>query len=429
MTKRFFDIFVLLVAIVACAYAQNGWTSKAECEKWVKGLPSSVPMPYYYCECHVESQSVSMPFETTVRDTMWFSAGMNELRKGMTAYWFSEDSVAMEVYAFCTDKTPLLTTTIGGNKMQEIDATEIRKQIDNLPSNIQSQLSALTPHLRVYPRKKGSGHVYCFPYDQGPVSTCEAAMPIYSWMTYVCNTEEEYVYRLDPAQMDPDGHAFIHWKHRQNYGCELRLTLDSCTGEEIGSMALSDSLHVYIFDSTTLVNARNANRPIWLHVTHEAGKPGRITYYAQTKFKEPAEAVNKSICAGKKLNVNGRDYWRDTTFIDTVWVTKDTLQTMPVALTFTLPQMEYDTIHLTREELKAGYRSQEYAITLRAYGDTLIERTDENTCSRRILLTVAHPTALDDVADGTPSARKQLYEGQIWILLDDKRYNVLGQQK
>ena len=396
-----------------------------QCEALRQGLKA----PYYYCPCHLESDTFIFPLDTIVRDTMWFTASIYDVRKGMTAYWFSDDSVKLEVYAYCTDKTPVFEMTLAGNRMSEKDAAEVKQMLDQVPPNLQEALSGLTPHIRVYPkRKNASGRVYCYPYDEGPSSTCADPLPIYPWMTYVLADDEEYVYRMDAGRIPSDGKAFIHWKQRQNRSCEVWLTLGSCDGEEVGRAALSDSLHVFIPDVEMMKSAREQGQALWMHVKHEAGKPGRICYYTSPKFAEPAAPVEKSTCMGKKLTVNGRDYWSDTTFTDTLWVKKDTLQTASIQLSFPPQAMEYDTIRVKESELKFGYRSTTYNITLYAYGDTLIYRAKENTCTRRILLTVAAPTPIEQVADEKRKARKQIINGQLFILMDDKRYDVLGQQ-
>lgn len=417
------NLFVILLACMAFSGVVAQEVTMEECER----IRIAQKAPYYYCSCHLESDTVDFPMDRVVRDTVWFTATMSSIRKGLSAYWISEDSVTVDMFMFCTDKLPLMTMTIGGNKMHEIDAAEIQKRLDEMPKDIQTTLSLITPHLRVYPQGKGSGHVYCYPYNQGPISTCEAPFPLIHRMTYVCADEEEYVYRLDSAYMPSDGKAFIQWKQSKDQACEIRLTIDSCSGEEIGKATLSDSLHVYIVDSAMLVNAREANRPIWLQVTHEAGKPGRINYYAKKTFIEPKEPAEETECEGKVLKFNQREYTRDTAFVDTLWIKNDTLRTEETKLTFTKPQLEYDTLLVEYKELKNGYRATEYNITFYNYCDTLLEIKKKDTCTRRVLLSIREPQAIGDVKS-VPSARKQIQNGKVCILVDDKKYNVLGQE-
>lgn len=421
MMRRYLLAILIVFAALPTVRAQQ--VTMEECERIRIGLKA----PYYYCSCHFESDTIVFPIDAVVRDTMWFTATLSDIRKGLSAYWFSEDSVNMDVFTFCTDRVPLMSLTVGGNMMLEIDAAEVEERLNNMPKDVQATLSLMTPHMRVYPQGEGSGHVYCYPYNNGPSSTCEAPLPLMHGMTYVCGSEAEYVYRLDSAHIAPDGKGFIHWKQRQSKACEIRLTLDSCMGEEIGSANLSDSLHVYVLDTAQLTKARAANRPIWLQVRHEAGKPGRVTYYANRTFGEPAESLEESECDGKILRVNLREYTRDTAFVDTLWVRNDTLRTVETKLVFKEAPLEYDTLLIEYKELRKGYRSVEYNTTFYAYGDTLMEIKKEDTCTRRILLSIRDPQAIEDVTSA-PRTRKQIQEGKIFILTDDKKYNVLGQE-
>ena len=417
------NLLAILLVFAALSNVCAQQVTMEECERIRIGLKA----PYYYCSCHFESDTVVFPVDTVVRDTMWFTTSMSNIRRGLSAYWFSEDSVSVDVFMFCTDKVPLMSLTVGGNQMREVDAAEVTERLDNMPKDIQTTLSLVTPHLRVYPQGNGSGHVYCYPYNQGPQSTCDAYLPLLEKMTYVCEKEEDYAYRLDPANIAPDGQGFIHWKQLQNKTCEIRLTLDSCTGEEIGTATLSDSLHIYMLDSSELIKAREENRSIWLQVRHEAGMPGRITYYAKRTFIEPEQPMEESECEGKVLRVNLREYTRDTAFVDTLWVNKDTLRTVETRLTFTAPQLEHDTLLIEYKELKKGYRSTEYNITFYNYCDTLLEIKKKDTCTRRVLLSIRDPQAIEDVTSA-PRTRKQIQEGKVFILTDDKKYNVLGQE-
>jgi len=421
MMRRYLLVILLVFAVLPSVLAQQ--VTMEECERIRIGQKA----PHYYCSCHFESDTIVFPIDAVVRDTMWFTATLSDIRKGLSAYWFSEDSVNMDVFTFCTDRVPLMSLTVGGNMMFEIDAAEVEERLNNMPKDVQTTLSLMTPHMRVYPKGNGSGHVYCYPYNQGPSSTCEAPLPLIDKMTYVCGAEAEYAYRLDSAHIAPNGRGFIRWKQRQNRACEIRLTLDSCSGEEIGGAMLSDSLHVYLLDSAALVRAREANHPIWLQVKHEAGQPGRITYYAKRTFIEPGQPIEENECEGKILRVNLREYTSDTAFVDTVWVISDTLRTIETKLTFTEPQVEFDTILIEYKELKKGYRSTEYNITFYNYCDTLLEVKKEDTCTRRILLSIRDPQAIEDVTSA-PRTRKQIQEGKIFILTDDKKYNVLGQE-
>lgn len=202
-----------------------------------------------------------------------------------------------------------------------------------------------------------------------------------------------------------------------------------------------------------LVNARAAHRSLWLHVQHASNMTGRIYFYSNPKYAETAlAAVTKKTCYGKTIDVNLRTYSTDTTFVDTIWVARDTLNTQSVKLTFTQPNMEYDTVQVDSATLQRGYRYQPSSTILYQFGDTVVEVVKPKTCTRRIQVTVepkiteqppvvdppvvdppvvdppVNPNeGLDDVTSATRKAYKNIENGQLIIYIDDQRYNVLGQ--
>lgn len=416
-------ILGLLVMLSMSAYAASSEpTDTVTCDSLAR-FYNAQP---FFCECEFNSHPFAFPVDTVIADTTWFTATADDLKRGISAYWFADCSVTMEVYAMCVSQEPTFTLTIGRNQMREMDVTKINKKIEEM-GNAAAYLKNLTPHIRVYPHNGGSGRVYCYPYDQGPHSVCDDPLEVRAGMTYVCN-EAENKYRLPWQNMPASGKAFIAWKQLKNQPADFVLTLDSCNGEEIGRTRLTDSLHVYQFDSAQLVTARKEKREIWLHVNHAKGFTGRVYYYYINANKiVEGELVENSTCLGKKLTVNERTYVRDTSFVDTTRIAVDSLLTTPVHFTFTEPKMEYDTVSVMPADLNRGYRHSSGHV-LNTYGDTIVEIVKPNVCTRRIQVTVLDPSGVESVSAGRNGAYKQLQNGQLFILIDDRKYNVLGQQ-
>jgi len=383
-------------------------------------------LPYYYCACDESSTAFSFPYEGEVNDTLWFTATMNDLRQGISAYWFANSSVTMEVYAFCTSKVPTITMTVGANQMRDIDVAKINKKLDEM-GDMAAVAEKMTPHIRVFPNKGGSGHVYCYPYDQGPHSTCENPIPLRAGMTYVCDKEEN-VYRMESTSIPSSGKAFVHWKQLKNKPCDIWITLDSCTGEEIGRAAMSDSLHVYQPDSAQLVDARKAKRSLWLHVKHAKNTVGRLYWYNNPKYTEPLDPVDKKICLGKTLSANLRSYSADTAFVDTLWVGRDTLRTMEIKFTFTQPKLEYDTVSVTALEMSRGFVYKPANVILKECTDTIVDIKKTNSCTRRVQVHVRLAEGNAYVGASRGNSCKIIQNGQLFIYVDDRKYNVLGQE-
>ena len=415
-----FCILALTAVAQTPAYVPAGSDS---CEIVRQGIKA----PYYYCDCRENSNTFAFPLVTEIKDTVWYTATVDDLKRGISAYWFSNCSVTMEVYAFCASKDPTFSMTIGKNQMRDLDVAMINQKLDEMGETARMMAQTLTPHMRVYPNG-GTGKVYCYPYDQGPLSTCEDPLPLLPRMTIVTN-HPETVYRLAYTNIASTGKAFIHWKQKKNLPCEVWLTKGDCEGEEIGRAQLSDSLHVYMPDSAALVRARNDKQDVWVHVKHAADITGRLYYYNNPVLLEPT-AKKGTVCQGKTQKINLRTYASDTVFTDMVWVAKDTLQPVNMNLKFTEPKPEYDTIHIDASTLSRGYRYTPSGTILYEYGDTTITITKANTCTRVIRLTVQTPSAnqaLDNLQTALP-ARKQIQDGQVFIIIDDRKYTILGQQ-
>ena len=404
-------------------------TSCAEDEFWKIYRDS---LPETYCECTYNTIPFAFPIDTVLTEPVWFSAKMDDIKQGISAYWFSTDSVVMDVYAFCISHRPAISMIVPPNRMYEMPVEEINQRISELPGSTE-YLKNLEPRMHVYTLHGGTGQVYCYPYNHGPHSTCEKAMEIRSGMTYVCE-EAENVYRLPSKNIPAKGKAFLRWVHKPEHSnlksqpAEIRLTLDSCTGEEVGRTLMTDSMHVYVFDSTLLISARAENRDLWINVQHEEGVVGRLRYYANPKYADGLPDINESICLGKTITVNGREYASDTTFIEGIYVARDTLSTQHVSLSFTEPTPIYDTVYVIEKDLKRGVVHELTGAVLFHYGDTTIDIVVPKQCTQRYQVTVKDPTPIEHIDAEQRGARKQLQNGRIIIFVDERKYNIVGQQ-
>lgn len=113
-------MFVLLLSLTAVPYssAQEADTIAvaAEMEKAsysCRILQASLKAPYYFCDCYEGASTFRFPLSTQISDTVWYTASVDDVRKGLTAYWFADCSVTLEVYALCSGKTPTISMTVG----------------------------------------------------------------------------------------------------------------------------------------------------------------------------------------------------------------------------------------------------------------------------------------------------------------------------
>ena len=139
MKTRLFILSMLLVAVSAIAKEGNPPTSDTTSCEWKKWYYDA---PYFFCDCEYNSIAFSFPVDTIISDTTWWTATVEDMRKGISAYWFADCSVTMEVYALCVSNTPTIVQKVGKDKMCEMDVSEINKKLEEM-ENL-SFLTALT---------------------------------------------------------------------------------------------------------------------------------------------------------------------------------------------------------------------------------------------------------------------------------------------
>ena len=371
--------FILTILVASCCYAQQEAPMDASCYGWLPGYPD------HYCECRATSIPFSFPLEVEVTDTMWFVSTVDDMKQGLSAYWFSNCSITFEVYAFCSSKTPTIKMTVGANMMREMDVAEINRRLDEMGDMAELMSQVLTPRVKVYPNG-GSGTVYCYPFDQGPLSTCDATLPIIPRMTYVCDQATE-VYELQPARIASNGKGFIQWKQKQNQPGTIRLTLDSCNGTEIANVTLADSMRVMVLDSAVMRAAKTANRSVFVHVTHPSDYVGRIIY--RNTLKWDTQRIDTTLCQGKALQLADTALTESTVYPnDTLWKANDTLSLTTYYLTMEAPTPVYDTLLLKAKQLPYNYRNQ--IIPKDGWGDYDFTIHQADRCDERYLVHVEH---------------------------------------
>ena len=126
--------------------------------------------PYHYCKCHEEAIPFFYTIEAQITDTVWFWAEIEDLRQGISAYWFADCSVTMELYAYCTSKEPTISMTVGKDQMREKDMTEINRKLDEMGAK--SLIGQNMSHLGIC---TGYGKVDKIDYrDYAPLVACSS---------------------------------------------------------------------------------------------------------------------------------------------------------------------------------------------------------------------------------------------------------------
>ena len=141
------------------------------------------------------------------------------------------------------------------------------------------------------------------------------------------------------------------------------------------------------------------------------------------------ETVSETICQGKVFTYNGVEYTADIAFEDTTKQDDDTYLITSVLLTFTAPEMEYDTVLVKTDDLLAGYYYEPADTTVYAAGDYFYEILIYNDCTRHLTLTVNEEVM--SAVDNLPHAERPrliMRNGVVYILRGKDRFTLLGEK-
>ena len=422
-------VAILSVVLACSAFGQEGTEITPEEWEACERISRNVEAPYYFCECNLTSVPFEFPLELEVTDTMWFSSKLEDLELGVSAFWFSNCDVTLEVYAFCTSKVPTIAFDVPANRMYEMSIDQINERLNGMGTTARELAGSLKPMIRIYPHDGGHGKAFVYPYDEGPESTCDKPMPLVTNMRYICDSTER-VFRMDPEFIPDTTQSFLRWYHWNNRDCEIRMTLDSCNGEELMSTVLTDTAHVFWPDTAKLIKAKREGRSIWMTTKAEGTAIGRLTWYEKPWFSAETDTVSDTTCLGKALKVHAREYMTDTAFVDTIVVRFDTLRLSYVNVTFTQPELEYDTVYVESRAIKRGYRYTPSGDLFFEYGEYQVEIEKKNTCTRAILLNIINSDeqGLDQTEATRRKARKIIRDGQLLIEKENEIFDVFGQK-
>ena len=152
-----------------------------------------------------------------------------------------------------------------------------------------------------------------------------------------------------------------------------------------------------------------------LHVEHE------ISVYMSS--------IDTTLCQGRMFEYKGVEYTSDTTFHYQGMLTEDLMESIWVSLSFTAPEMEYDTVVVDSDQLLRGYYYAPADTLVYAVGDYVFEVLQYDECTRVITLTVK--TTVVTSVDNIPTSNNTkliLRDGMIYILRDEQQYTLLGEK-
>lgn len=380
--RKLLCIIIASISLLVCRAEQ---TVSQSCEE----LRRENKYPDHYCDCWDQAIPFRLYMDTVLSGTTWFKGSIADLQRGLTAYWFADNgtSVSFEVYAWCSSPFPSKTQQIPANRMKEMDVAEINELIKKMGQAGDVLTGAVDPHILVTVKGDGSGRVLCYPYNEGPHSTCEDALKLINRMIYVRNeTEDVYVLPKETSR----SRIGLRWKQEKDSACTLYFTKDSCNGQIVaGPVTLTDSMHIWLPDSAAMAQARN-QYPLYLHATSSANLAGRLTFFTAMKA-DSTLSTDTTLCEGKCLQLGARQFCSDTTIVDTTFLSGDSLVYTHYQVHFNAPKPQSKTISITQKQIDNGYLWMGEHL-VRGFGKDTVIIEKENECTQIFYLTVNHKT-------------------------------------
>ena len=258
--NKFYTIIFAALLFTTSAFAQSA------CEK----TREEKGYPMHYCACYEDNTRLNaLPIDTTITDSVWFKSTLKVfINSGMTAYLYSETDVYFDIYQRCTTQKTLFDTVIAHNRAFEIDGASLS---DKLAENGQSNAN-MAIYVCIYPKEEGiPSRVLCYPYGQGPASTCDDILPIVPGMTFVSSHTND-VYELEATTIPENGDLEVEWFNYTG-NCSLTISRGNCNGTKVVDV---DLVEPYKIDRELMRKARDNGESLYLHFVHAEGTAGRI---------------------------------------------------------------------------------------------------------------------------------------------------------
>ncbi|MCM1035115.1 MAG: T9SS type A sorting domain-containing protein [Paludibacter sp.] len=367
----------LYAGIIGCL----GLPKDAPCEQWRECMNA----PEWYCDCR-DAIPFRYGMDTLISDTTWFSATLNDISKGLTAYWFADNAVTFDIFLTCTQESSTMSFTVGKNSAYNLDYKEIEEKMNEYGSVIGGVVSSMTVRIRVAPRGGVLGRAILTPYDEGPHSVCSNPLPIYYNITYVSSNVDN-VYRFSINTIPKP--MLVRWVQTNNLPVKIEVTYGSCDGDVVAAVSLADSSKVWMVDAELLQRAYTEKQALYFHFYSQ--HVGRIRFIAP--FTTETSEIDVTACQGVGLQLADTTLLESTVYCDTVYLVDaetavGTLWLNTYNLVVEPPLTTTQTIFLKPEDFPYLYR---YQYVVRDYGtyDVLIQESGK--CDEQVLLTVMRP--------------------------------------
>ncbi|MBQ2141757.1 MAG: hypothetical protein II204_01240, partial [Alistipes sp.] len=134
-------------------------------------------------------------------------------------------------------------------------------------------------------------------------------------------------------------------------------------------------------------------------------------------------SMDTTLCQGKIFTHNALEYTDDTELVDSISVSEDVLEIHHMMVVFSAPEMEYDTLLLTTQQLLEGYYYLPADTMIYAAGEYFYVITAYDECTRHLTLTVNEE--IDSSLESLPMTEQPrliMLEGRVYILRGKDRF-------
>lgn len=342
-------------------------------------LHTDPPTPYY-CACH-DGIPFTYGLEMEIADTTWFGTTIDQVIKGVNAYWFSDVPVAVEVYAFCTSDTATAGFVVTPNNNLRVDTQFLLDQI-GADGKSMELLKQMEVHIRAYPIGGGKGQFYGYDYQGGFHSTCDKLFDIFYKMPYVTSSQDN-VYRLKATEISQGSPLFVKWTQDDLDTMYLSVAYDCAQSQVLQSAMMFDSTRVCFIRQSILDSARIQGKDLYFSVNTKAA--GAVQFYRYANYS--TTALDTTICAGLGLDLGDTVLTTSTRILDTTCVSLDNLLITNIKLTVTPADTVFDTISLKSTDLRKQFYHGEL---IREFGTMNVTVHQKDQCDENYQLLVNH---------------------------------------
>lgn len=382
MKTRNLHIVCLLLAALSLTFGVRA-EKKGDClnPETCEQLRECLNMPSYYCECH-DAVRFYYGIDTVINGDQWFRASVKDLVNGTMAYWQSDDSARIDVYAFCASTEPTLTKYIGPHSSVYITPHDVGILMESIPSGLFDNMDAFMHFSSVH---GGQGRAICFSGKEGAVSTCDDPLEFNPYCNYAfLNTQVfELRFRQKPTQV------YLRYRNEidMSDSVSLKVHYGTCDGPVVAEHVFVDSMRPYFMPLDIALKAWDDSTSLFMEMTNSSSENVAHIYYRSWVRFVP-QTIDTAICRGMGLQLLDTLLTEPTTFVDTICSRKFKGDTIFIN-TYNITISDADTV-LRSLKLKGSQFPYYYlGEVIRGYGRYVFERKVEGECSQVIDLTVS----------------------------------------